>query len=78
MEKFLLSTEEKMKDILNPHDRDILAASIFHAKTHLNMGLVPDLTSLRFIVDMAQKMSETVVHDPRKVQHPTKEKERSL
>lgn len=79
MEKLILSTEEKMKEILNPRDRDVLAASIFHAKTNLNMGLVPDLTMLRFIVDMAQKMSETVVHDPRKAQtNSLKEKERSL
>lgn len=79
MEKLILSTEEKMKEILNPRDRDVLAASIFHAKTNLNMGLVPDLTMVRFIVDMAQKMSETVVHDPRKAKaNPLKEKERSL
>lgn len=77
MEKQILSTEEKMKEILNPRDRDVLAASIFHAKTTLNMGLVPDLTNIRFIVDMAQKMSETVIHDPRK-DYSTKEKERSL
>jgi len=78
MEKLILSTEEKMKEILNPRDRDVLAASIFHAKTNLNMGLVPDLTMLRFIVDMAQKMSETVIHDPRKTpSNPLKEKERS-
>lgn len=79
MEKQILSTEEKMKEILNPRDRDVLAASIFHAKTTLNMGLVPDLTNIRFIVDMAQKMSETVIHDPRKdYQNSTKQKERSL
>lgn len=74
-----LTTEQKMKEILNPHDRAILAASILQAKTTLNMGLVPDLTNLRFIVDMAQKMSETVIHDPRENQrNSTKEKERSL
>lgn len=79
MDKQILSTEEKMKAILNPHDRDVLAASIFHAKTTLNMGLTPDMTNIRFIVDMAQKMSETVVHDPRKdYQKSAKEKERTL
>lgn len=79
MEKRLLSTEEKMKEILNSRDRDVLAASIFHAKTTLNMGLIPDLTNIRFIIDMAQKMSETVIHDPRKDYHnSTKEKEQSI
>lgn len=77
MDKKILSTEERMEEILTPQNRDVLAAGIFHAKTNLNMGLVPDLGTLRYIVDMAQKMSETVVHNPRK-DYSTKEKERSL
>ncbi|WP_248499839.1 hypothetical protein, partial [Staphylococcus aureus] len=58
------TADQRMQEILNERDRTFLQASIFQIKSSVNMGLMPDITTVRFVTDMAQRMMETVVFDP--------------